>query len=222
MKIDIIGTGSNGNCFMFNDSIMIDAGLPIKKIKEKVDVSKITHVLLTHIHPDHLNKTTIRKMFVDNRNIIFMCGSFLVDSMYDIGIPEKNIIEVRENVIYDVGIFKVSPFSLYHDVQNFGYRLAKDGHKHIHATDTSTLYGISAKDYDTATIECNHHLPTALAIIDDAEDAGKFTHLKGAINSHLNVEETIQFCKRNNIKKLYPIHIGLSTKREVIDRLKAW
>ena len=222
MNIRIIGTGSNGNCFIFDGNLMIDAGLPIKKIKEKIDVSKITHVLLTHIHEDHLNKTTIRKLFVENRDINFVCGEFLIDTLHEIVIPNKNIIEVTENIVYDFGEFKVSPFSLYHDVQNFGYRLVKGGHKHIHATDTSTLCGITAKDYDTATLECNHHLPTALNLIREAEEAGEFTHLKGAINSHLNVEETIQFCKENRIKKLYPVHIGGSTRKEVIERLREW
>jgi len=97
-----------------------------------------------------------------------------------------------------------------------------NGYKHFHATDTNTLDGIEANNYDSASIECNHEINKALAIIDEAEKNGEFTHLKGAINSHLSVDKTIKFCKENHIKKLYPVHIGSSTKKEVVEALKRW
>ena len=54
----IIESSSAGNCFKCG-SLMIDLGLPYSKTKEHL--TDITHILLTHVHGDHLNMTTIRK-----------------------------------------------------------------------------------------------------------------------------------------------------------------
>lgn len=118
--------------------------------------------------------------------------------------------------------YKIAMVQAYHDVPNCGYRIMKDGFKHFHITDTNTLDGITAKNYDSASIECNHEINKALELIEEAKKNGEYSHLQGAINSHLSVDKVIKFCKENNIKKLYPVHIGNSTKKEVIKKLKEW
>ena len=218
MQFNIIGTGSSGNCFLINDDLMIDAGMPYSKIKDYV--KNVKYVLLTHIHGDHYNPATIRKLIVDI-DPIFICGDFLEDELLKIADNDK-IIAVEENKVYELNNYKISPVSLYHDVKNFGYRIMHNGYKHFHATDTSTLEGIEAKNYDSASIECNHDRNKALELIEEAKINGEFSHLQGAINSHLSVDKTIQFCKENHIKKLYPVHIGSSTKKEVVEALKRW
>jgi len=212
-----IGTGSDGNCFLFNDKIMIDAGLPYSKLS--FDLENLEYVLLTHIHGDHFNPATIRKLFV-NSEAVFVCGAWLHDDLLNIGVDEDRIMIVEANQLYTLGDFKISPFIAFHDVQNFGYRLLHKGHKHFHVTDTSTLEGLTAHGYESASIECNHCIVKATDLIDTAFENGEFTHLTGAINSHLSVQKTIDFVKANKIKKLYPVHMGSSTKKEVIELLK--
>ena len=219
MKIEIIATGSGGNCFVFDDEIMIDAGVSYKKLTESIDVKKISHVLLSHIHCDHFKPETIRKLFV-NTDMIFVCGEFLKDELLGLGVEEDRILIVSSGNIYHYESFIISPIEAYHDVENFGYRLKKDEYLHLHITDTSTLDGIEAMSYDSASIECNHDRPRALEMIEEAKESGEFTHLKRATETHLSVQETIQFCKDNAIKKLIPIHIGNSTRKEVIEALK--
>lgn len=220
INFKIIGTGSSGNCFLLDDIIMIDCGLPYSKIKDYT--KKLKYVLLTHIHGDHFNKSTIRKMIVENEDLIFICGEWLKDELLNI-IDEKNIAvrNFGEVVGFD-GMYKISMVEAYHDVPNCGYRIMKDGYKHFHITDTSTLEGITALNYNSASIECNHEINRALELINKSKEDGEFSHLEGAINSHLSVDKVIRFCKENNIKKLYPIHIGNSTKKEVIEKLKEW
>lgn len=222
MNVKIIGTGSSGNCFMFEDSLMLDVGLPFSHIKKIVDVESLGTVLLTHIHGDHFNTTTIRKMYVENEKLTFVCGEWLKDHLLGVGIPLDNIYVVEAGRIYSFNEFKISPVTAYHDVENFGYRIVLDGHKHFHITDTAHLDGITAVGYDTATIECNHCEIEAPKLIEEAEANGEFSHLKGAMRSHLSVQKTIRFCKENKIKKLMPVHIGGSTKAHVIQRLKEW
>jgi len=218
MNIKVIGTGSSGNCFLIDDDLMIDAGLPYSKVKPFT--KKVFAVLLTHIHGDHFNKDTIRKLYVNNEKILFVCGDFLVDDLHNVDIPDDNIF-VADLSLYKMRQYKIAPFNLYHDVPNYGWRIEKDGHKHFHTTDTSTLDGIKAREYDSATIECNHDYDKAIEIIDKAIENGDFTHLQGAMNSHLSVQQAIDFVKKNKIKKFIPVHIGSSTKKEVIEALNS-
>jgi len=216
MKIDVIDTGSSGNGFLIDDEILIDAGLPYSKLsKYSIEV-----VLLTHIHGDHFRADTIRKLYVNNEDTVFVCGEFLFEHLHKVGIPKRNIFVVLPNRVYGLEDYLVSAVELFHDVPNFGWRIIKNGHKHFHATDTAHLDGIEAKDYDTATIECNHDENKAIFIIEEAKKNGEFTHLKGAMNSHLSVQQALEFVEKNNIKKLIPVHIGNSTKDAVLKILK--
>ena len=143
----------------------------------------------------------------------------MVDALLGIGIPKDKIITIEVGKVYKIGDIQFSPITLYHDVENFGYRLFKDGLKVIHATDTRHLQGITAKGYDIAVIETNHELEAAKAIIKQKAIDGEFCHLERAIKTHLSVSATIDFMNENGIKKLYPVHIGGSTIKAVFEKL---
>lgn len=57
MQIKFIATGSKGNCYIVNDgysSLMLDAGVPIEKMMERLGGQKLPkHCLITHEHKDH-------------------------------------------------------------------------------------------------------------------------------------------------------------------------
>lgn len=53
--------------------------------------------------------------------------------------------------VYDYGKFKISPVRLYHNVLNCGYRVYFGAEKLIYATDTNTMAGITAQNYDNYT-----------------------------------------------------------------------
>ena len=217
MKINIIGTGSAGNAILFCDSVLLDAGLPYKYLSEYAQ--QIEAVLLTHIHGDHFNKSAIRSLYINNEKIKFCCGEFLEQSLIDLGIEKSRIIILELGKKYCIGDITFSPVFLHHDVKNFGYRIMQNGHKHFHATDAANLDGISAKDYDSATVEANHDLDSANRIIRERTINGEFCHLSRAIKTHLSVDKAIKFITDNNIKNYYPVHIGGLTKDEVFKKL---
>ena len=157
--IDILSSGSHGNAILFNNSILLDTGIAFKKLPLNIKA-----VLLTHLHGDHFNKSTIRKIHISDDSIKFFCGEFLKDELLSMGIPEKNIVTVQPGKKYKIYGVIFSPIALYHDVPNFGYRLMRNGHRHIHATDTFSMDGITAKNYESATIEANHCIDTAIKI----------------------------------------------------------
>lgn len=214
-----IESGSGGNCFLYG-SLMIDLGLSYAKTKPYLE--DVKYCLMTHFHEDHINDVVIRKVFVCHENIKFVCGGWMVKPLKKIGVDENRIIVVEFGKVYNLDDYKISPVLAYHDVENCGYRILHNGKKHLHITDTVTLDGIEAKGYDSASIECNHEINKALELIKQAKNNDEFSHLRGAINSHLSVDKVIKFCKENGIKRLIPVHIGNSTKNEVLQQLKGW
>ena len=218
MKVNIIATASTGNCFLFEDSIIIDIGVPMKQLEGVLDFKEITHILLTHIHGDHFNKTTIRNIIANHKHIKFIFGEWMREPMRLLRVDNFEVIDM--NKLYDFDVFKLVGVNAYHDVENCGYRLVFGEHKHFHMTDTSTLEGITALNYDTATVECNYHKETALGIIEEKYERGEFSHLRKALENHLDVADCVSFCVENKIKELIPVHVGSSTMAEVGDYLK--
>lgn len=58
MKLKVLGSGSSGNCYIFEsdtEALIIEAGLPFKKVKKALDfnIRKIVGVMCSHGHKDH-------------------------------------------------------------------------------------------------------------------------------------------------------------------------
>lgn len=188
---NIISSCSEGNSIIYFDSIMVDCGVPFSSIKEYVD--KIQIVLFTHIHKDHFNINTIKRLAFERPSLRFGCGEFLYQELQGV----KNVDVFEYGKVYDYGLFTVSPIVLYHDVKNFGYRILKDNKKILHATDTFTLEGISAKNYDLYAIEANYDEDTVWDIIKATEARGEYAHQRGSINSHLSRQQAQNFVLNN-------------------------
>ena len=203
--VDVISSGSTGNSVLYFNSILIDVGVPFNKIRPYLDNLKL--VLLTHIHGDHLNNKTLRRIILEKPTIRIGCCEWM-KSILEVPFGFNNIDTYEIGKIYDYGKFQISPFKLYHDVPNCGYRLFKDNTKIFHATDTKTLEGISAINYDYYCIEANYSEPIALKMIAEAEAKGEFTHVKGSINSHLSEEQANDFFYKNKKEnsKLIRLH----------------
>lgn len=192
---NILSSGSHGNSIIYFDTILVDCGVSFSHIKPYINDLQI--VLLTHQHKDHLNMSTIKKIQQERPAVRFGCGDFLADKLQGI----RNVDVYGPGKMYDYGAFKISPIILYHDVPNFGYRIFKDGKKTIHATDTYTLEGISAKDYDIYALECNYDEDRVYDIIREKEMRGEYAHQKGSINSHLSKQQAQKFILSNTSRQ---------------------
>lgn len=178
MNYNIINTGSDGNATIIENTIMIDCGLPFKKIYPYI--RKLKLVLLTHIHGDHFNKSTIKKLAEERPKLRFGCCEWLVKDLIDCGVSKKRIDVYTIDNEYDYGSFKISPVKLFHDVPQCGYRIFINGYKCIYCTDTNTLDGIKAEGYDYYFIEANYENEQELherAYNDYYENRVKSTHL---------------------------------------------
>ncbi len=188
---NVLSSGSKGNCVVYHDSIAVDMGVPFSTIKQYKNNLQI--VLLTHIHGDHMNLSTIKKLAFERPTLRFACGEFLAEFLQGI----KNVDILEAGKIYDYIQFKVSPIHLYHDVKNFGYRIFKNNTKIIHVTDTAHLVGITAKDYDLYAIESNYDEDTIFESIKRKKEKGEFAYQEGSIKSHLSEQQARDFIFKN-------------------------
>lgn len=76
VDFNIISTGSKGNAVIINSGIMIDCGVPFKALKNHYRLLKL--VLLTHIHSDHFNRATIKKLAFERPSLRFGVPEWLV------------------------------------------------------------------------------------------------------------------------------------------------
>ena len=178
MNYKIINTGSDGNATVISEIILIDCGIPFCKLEPYV--KKLRIVLLTHVHSDHFNKATIKRLAKDRPTIRFGCCEWLVQELIDCGVDRRNIDVYEIGLFYDYGLFKIMPVKLYHDDPNCGYKVFMGKEKLIYATDTCTLDGIKAIEYDYYLIEGNYQDEEELssrAVNDYYESRVKRTHL---------------------------------------------
>lgn len=207
-KYKIIASGSDGNCEIALGHIMIDCGVPFSLIK---DVYKqLSIIVLTHLHGDHFNLATIKKLISLRPGLRIACGRHLAPML--IGIRNIDILELNQWYKYDT--FYLSIGKLYHDVDNVFIRIQDlDNYKIFRATDSSTLEGISARDYDIYAIEHNYDEETVWDIIREKEARGEYAHQKGAINSHLSKQQAQEFFYQNKKQGsiLIPLHESKSS-----------
>lgn len=154
MHYKILNSGSDGNCVIINDTIAIDMGVSFKKLTPYVKNLQI--ILLTHVHGDHFNKKTLQKLAKTRPMLRFSCCEWLLEPLLELGIDRSKIDVCNIGKKYNYGSFQIIPIKLYHDVPNCGWRLFMNNEKLIYCTDTYTLEGIKAIEYDYYLIEGNY------------------------------------------------------------------
>lgn len=214
MNYNIISTGSKGNAVIIENIILIDCGVSYKALKEVSQNIKI--VLLTHIHKDHFNSSAIRKLANDRPSIRWLCGRWLLDDLLACGVNKKQIDIVEFGVGYDYGILKIYPVPLVHNVPNVGYKVFMNGKKLFYATDTGSLDGIEAKDYDLYMIEANHSSDDILMRINDKKNNGGYIYELEAIKNHLSLEKANDFIYSNIGKNGRYVYLHMHEPRKVI------
>lgn len=195
MNYNIISTGSQGNAVVINDTILVDCGVSFKALKDVYKDLQI--VLLTHIHTDHFNGKTIKRLADERPTIRIGCCEWLVNDLVEAGVPKQQIDVLGIGKIYDYKVFKVSPIKLYHNVPNCGYRIFANGEKAIYATDTEHLQGITAKDYDLYMIEANYTDEDLQERINAKLEAGEYSYELNVASRHLSHEQASEWLMEN-------------------------
>lgn len=190
MSYNIIASGSDGNAVLINDEILIDCGVTFRKLEPFY--KKIKLVLLTHVHIDHFNESTIKKLSIERPGVRFGCCEWLYERLLNLGIDKSRIDIYKLDMLYKYSDFYIMPFKLFHDVEQCGYRIFANGKKLIYATDTSKIDHIEAYNYDVYLIEANYESDFELhsrAYTREYEDRVR--------NTHLSVEQATDWLLKN-------------------------
>lgn len=195
MNYKIISSCSTGNAIIIKDIILIDCGVAFKKLEKYYKNLKI--VLLTHIHSDHFKKETIRKLAQERPTLRFACCEWLLKPLLDCGVNKNNIDILQIGTRYDYRLFKIVPVKLYHDVPQCGYRVLFEDYKVFYATDTKTLEGISAKNYDLYLLEGNYDEDEIQERIKQKQQDCQYVYEFRVKESHLSKQQASEFLLNN-------------------------
>ena len=195
MNYKIISSCSTGNAVIMKDIILIDCGVTFKRLEKYHKKLKI--VLLTHIHGDHFKKATIKKLAQERPTLRFACCEWLLKPLLECGVDRRNIDVLQIGTKYDYRLFKIVPIKLYHDVPQCGYRVLFDDYKVIYATDTRTLEGITAKNYDLYLIEGNYEDEELEERIRKKQEVQQYCYEYRARYTHLSKGQASDFLLEN-------------------------
>lgn len=195
MNYKIISSCSTGNATIIRDIILIDCGVTFKRLEKYYKQLKI--VLLTHIHSDHFKKETIRKLAQERPTLRFACCEWLLQPLLECGVLRKNIDVLQIGTRYDYKLFKIVPIKLYHDVPQCGYRVLFDDYKVIYMTDTRTVEGIVAKNYDLYLVEGNYEEEELEQRIKQKQEEGLYYYESRVRNTHLSKGQATDFLINN-------------------------
>ena len=219
MTCDVIATGSQGNAVSLGGEILIDCGVPYKKIAHLVPTLKL--VLLTHRHGDHFNPTTIKRLHLARPMLRFGCCAWMVPYLLSAGVSPL-VIDVYtigdDAPIYKYGeLCKVIPFHLLHDVENCGYKISYNRRKILYATDTSTLDHVRAYGFSLYLIEANHTEEEIADRIQRKTESGEYVYEHRVERTHLSRESADAWLAMNagrNSKVIYLHQHKEPTKKE--------
>lgn len=151
-SFEVVGTGSDGNCYLLNvgnQTLVIEAGVVFSKVKKALnfDLSKVVGVLVSHEHGDH--SKSIWDFFRFGKKIYATQGTFD-------GINIGNGYDIDYRVSFEIGLFKITPFEVFHDaVQPAGFLIEFEGKRMVFITDTCDLK-TRFKNIDYWVIEANY------------------------------------------------------------------
>ena len=215
IEITSLASGSSGNCYKIDDgssSLLIEAGIPIKKIKEKLDyrLSEVGGCLVSHEHGDH------SKAVED----IMSAG---IDCYMSLGTKEAlklNNHRVNEIITKSADITRSRPeigswilrgFEVEHDAEEplgflFWSKATKD--KLVYLTDTFySKYKFHELDY--IMVECNY----SKEILDENIAAGRVPAVqkKRLLKTHMSLETCKDFLRANDlsrVKEIWLLHLS--------------
>lgn len=199
MNYKIVSSCSTGNAVIIRDFVLVDCGVSFKRLEKYYKNLKL--VLLTHIHSDHFKKETIKRLAFERPTLRFACCEWLLEPLLECGVQRKNIDILIIGTKYDYKLLKVVPIKLYHDVPQCGYRIIFDDYKVIYMTDTKTVEGISAKDYDLYLIEGNYDEDEIEERIKEKQANCEYAYEFRVKDSHLSIQQASEFLMKNMSEK---------------------
>lgn len=228
MKIEVLGTGSSGNCYKVKigrATLLLECGLPYKTIQKKLNfkVSEIDACLITHEHQDHAK--AVKELMRAGVDCYMTKGTAEA-----LGVSGHRLKTFRsfEKARYYLEVIEgliVLPFEAVHDVAepvSYYIRTYSRYDKEeslVFVTDTAYIkYKIPA--CDVLMIECNY----VKSVLDEKDKQGEIdVSLRNRIvKNHMSLETLVEALKAADLsrtKRIYVLHLSdLNSDEEIIKR----
>ncbi len=208
MKIDVIASGSAGNCYKIsneNTTLLIECGIPYKKIQQALNfkTTDIDGVLVSHEHGDH--SKACKDLIKAGVNLYMTKGTkeaLKLDSH-----RVKTFNQYHLYLDLEIGSFKIKPFKTVHDAKEpVGFVIYDTVaiEELVFITDTQySIYNFSPSyfmievNYDRGTINDNSNLNDKLR-----------ERIK---KNHMSLDTAINLLERSDLsrlKKIYVMHLS--------------
>ena len=139
----------------------------------------------------------LKRLAKERPTLRFACCEWLLNQLLECGVNRKNIDVLNIGIKYDYKLLKIIPVKLYHDVPQCGYRVLFDDYKVIYMTDTRTVEGISASNYDLYLVEGNYDEEEIEERIKEKQKNCEYVYEFRAKSSHLSIQQASEFLLNN-------------------------
>ena len=209
MKIEVIASGSKGNCYKISNedtALLIECGIPYKKIQKALNfkTTDIDGVLVSHEHMDHakackdLIKARVNLYMSKGTKEALKLDSHRIKSFKNFGDSYFDV---------DIGSFKIKPFKTVHDAKEpVGFVIYDSLAKEELVFITDTQYSIYSFSPDYFMMEVNY--------VREAINKNDSLHpdLRARIKeNHMSLETAINLLERSDLsrlKKIYVMHLS--------------
>jgi phosphoribosyl 1,2-cyclic phosphodiesterase len=206
MRLEVLGSGSSGNCYILkegNDTLILECGVAIKEVKKALnfDYSNNIFCLISHQDKDHCKYVKeITEMGID-----VYCLKETADSF---GFNSHRIHYIQTGKKYSINSFNILGFPLIHDVPILGYLIEYNGNTILFATDTHYI-PYKFPGLTNIMIEANF----SNAILDEKLTSGRANMFvrNRVLFSHMEIDTTLDFLKANdmsNVNNIVLLHLS--------------
>jgi len=223
MNIQVLASGSSGNCYCISDGqtqILLEAGINIKKIQAKLDfgLSNISGVLLSHAHRDHsLSISDLADRYGIN------CYMHK-DTANALNLRGYRIRTISHSKQFQIGTFVIVPFDLPHinvdstPCANLGYLIYSTATKETLFFATDCMYIKNTfSPCEIYLVETNY--------TEDVDNVKSISVIENRrYNSHMSLNTALKFLQNQDLskcKKIYAIHLSdtMCNEQEIYSKL---
>lgn len=218
MRLNVLGSDSNGNCYVLQtdkEALIIEAGVRFPEVKKalKWQLSKVVGAVITHEHNDHAKY--IRDFVSNGITVLALPSVFRAKGIDSLSFRK----EIEPMHGYIVGGFRVFAMPVCHDVPCVGFIIEhEDMGRMLFVTDTMMLeYRVPGLNH--ILLEANY----AEDILDAKIEAGSvpLSMKPRLIHSHMEIETTKGILRANDlsgVNEIILIHLsnGNSDERRFV------
>jgi phosphoribosyl 1,2-cyclic phosphodiesterase len=200
LEINVLQSNSKGNCIILSeggDRIMIEAGIPLAKLRKMIDypVTDVQAVFISHEHKDHCVAV------YDLARLGIPC--YMSKGTWKaLPNPSYNMLVIGEKIFIKSG-WDVLKFNLVHDAaEPVGFLIQRGGNKILYACDTGCIpYKFTGLTH--ILIECNH----SPRVLNEKILAGELPPemKRRLISNHMGLETVKDFLKGISLKSVTEI-----------------